>query len=144
MLFISVAQTHIQRGNMAKAETKRALTNSQKAQILIDMLGELNTNAKIDSAVKKHEYRVHPEKLRLFKDEMSVLVSGGNQIKSALGVSFKSIAILGKEQAAIERSAERKRKQMSSMLSSLAGKARPTKQVVFEGTEKTRVVDFPK
>ena len=118
--------------DMATAtEIKRNLTNSQKAQILVDLMGSVELDESIDQAISEHSYKVHPEKLQIFKKEMKESFQPFDhkiekQVKDALAISFKSIAILGKEKIAhqqvVERTrnahqkvAERTKKQLSSI-----------------------------
>ena len=101
-------------------EIKRNLTNSQKAQILVDLMGLVDLNKSIDQAIAKNSYKVHPEKLQIFKKEMKESFQPFDQklqpqVKDALAVSFKSIAILGKEKIAHQKVAERTKKQLSSI-----------------------------
>ena len=80
---------------MAQAkEMKKALSNNQKATILLDMLRDVNTDAEIDKNIRKRKYKVHPEKLRNFKYEMQEIITAKPQIKKVFGVSFKSMSIL--------------------------------------------------
>ena len=53
---------------MAQAkEMKKALSNNQKATILLDMLQNVNTDAEIDKSIAQRKYKVHPKKLRSFR-----------------------------------------------------------------------------
>jgi len=131
------------------AAVKRNLTNNQKAQVLIDMLGAVDMSREVDKAIKARKYQPHMDKIADFKQELEMIAGGGTEIKSAFGVSFKSMGILQKEQKAMERVRQSTRKQMSGMLASLAKgdleKTRPgKKQVVFGATDKTKVVEFDK
>jgi len=122
------------------AEMKKALSNNQKATILLDMLKGVNTDAEIDKAIKDRKYKVHPEKLRNFKYEMQEILSMKPQIKNVFGVSFKSMQILEQARFAKQRIEDNISKKMSSMYSKIGG---AKKQVVFGGTDKTRVVSLP-
>ena len=129
------------------AAVKRNLTNSQKAQVLIDVLGTIDLSKAVDKSIKDRSYKPHLDKIADFKQELEMIVGGGTEIKSAFGVSFKSMGILQKEQKELERVRQRTRKQMTGMLASLAKgdletKRGKTKQVVFGATDKTKVVNF--
>ena len=123
------------------AEMKKGLSNNQKATILLDMLKSVNVDAEIDKAVKDRKYKVHSEKLRSFKYEMAEILSAKPEIKSVFGVSFKSMQILENARVAKQRIEDKIQINMGKMFSQMAG-LKPKKQVVFGGTEKTKVVEF--
>ena len=122
------------------AEMKKALSNNQKATILLDMLQNVNTDAEIDKAIATRKYKVHQDKLRSFKDEMQHILTAKPEIKSVFGVSFKSMQILENARAAKAKIDKRILTNMDKMYQSLA----PKKTVVFGGTDKTRAVRLPK
>ena len=126
---------------MAQAkEMKKALSNNQKATILLDMLRDVNTDAEIDKNIRKRKYKVHPEKLRNFKYEMQEIITAKPQIKKVFGVSFKSMSILEQARFAKQRIEDRIASNMTKMYQSIAGK----RSVVFGGgTEQKREVQLP-
>ena len=124
------------------AEMKKALSNNQKATILLDMLGNVNIDSEIDKAISGRKYKVHPEKLRNFKYEMAEIVEGKAEVKSVFGVSFKSMKILEQARFAKQRIEDRIQVNMTKMYSQIAG-IKKTKTVVFGGSEKTKAVQLP-
>ena len=126
---------------MAQAkEMKKALSNNQKATILLDMLRDVNTDAEIDKNIRKRKYKVHPEKLRNFKYEMQEIITAKPQIKKVFGVSFKSMSIIENARFAKQKIEDRIATNMTKMYQSIAGK----KPVVFgAGTEQRREVQLP-
>ena len=124
------------------AEMKKALSNNQKATILLDMLRDLNTDAEIDKNIRKRKYKVHPEKLRNFKYEMQEIITAKPQIKSVFGVSFKSMQILENARFAKQRIEDRIQRNMTKMYNSIAG-VKTTKAVQFgTGTTKQKIVEM--
>tara|TARA_B100000809_G_scaffold215735_1_gene221057 strand:+ start:69 stop:455 length:387 start_codon:yes stop_codon:yes gene_type:complete len=124
------------------AEMKKALSNNQKATILLDMLRDLNTDAEIDKNIRKRKYKVHPEKLRNFKYEMQEIITAKPQIKSVFGVSFKSMQILENARFAKQRIEDRIQRNMTKMYNSIAG-VKTTKSVQFgTGTTKQKIVEM--
>jgi len=125
------------------AEMKKALSNNQKATILLDVLKGVNINAEIDKSISKRKYKVHSEKLRNFQYEMAEILTQKPEVKSIFGVSFKSMAILEQARFAKQKIEDNIQKKMASMYSKIGGSG-SSKQVVFGGTEKTKVVEFAK
>jgi hypothetical protein len=123
------------------AEVKRALSNNQKAQILLDVLKGVNINAEIDKAISKRKYKVHSEKLRNFQYEMQEILAAKTEVRGIFGVSFRSMAILEKARWDKQRIEDSISKKMAAMYSKIGG---AKKQVVFGATKQTRTVEFAK
>ena len=123
------------------AEMKKALSNNQKSTILLAMLKDVNTDAGIDKVIKDKKYKVHPEKLRSFKYEMQEILSATPEIKKVFGVSFKSMQILESARIQKQKIEDKIQDKMNTMFSNMAG-VKQKKQVIFGGTEKTKVVEF--
>lgn len=105
------------------AETQRGLTNTQKAQILLDILDGVNKlgalNKGIDDVIKTRKYKAHPNKVKAYKEEIKTMIGGSKEVKKSLAVSFRTLAILQKSAQAKVKVDERKGKQMSKMISTL-------------------------
>lgn len=107
---------------MDKAEVKRGMSNTQKAQILLDILSEhQNISGAVDNYVKKREYQAHPDKVRDFKEELKTMLEGDKDVKNSLSISFKTLTILQKAKQAKSKVDERKSNQMTKMISTLKG-----------------------
>tara|TARA_Y100000310_G_scaffold334253_1_gene413665 strand:- start:4641 stop:4961 length:321 start_codon:yes stop_codon:yes gene_type:complete len=104
------------------ADVERGISNNQKAQVLLDILNDVpSIDAKIDEKIKKAGYKAHPNKVKQFKNEIRMMIGGGAEVKKALGVSFKTLAILQKTSVAKDKVDKRQEKQMSKMLGGLIG-----------------------
>lgn len=107
---------------MDKADIKRGMSNTQKAQILLDILKQHNNiSGAVDEICKKREYSAHPDKIRDFKEELTTMFEGDKDVKNALSISFKTLGILQKAKTAKSKVDERKSTQMTKMISNLSG-----------------------
>ena len=107
---------------MDKADIKRGMSNTQKAQVLLDILSQHNNiSGAVDEICKKREYQAHPDKIRDFKDELTTMLEGDKDVKNALSISFKTLTILQKAKTAKSKVDERKSTQMTKMISTLKG-----------------------
>ena len=107
------------------AEVQRGLTNTQKAQILLDILEQVNKvgalNKGIDDIIKIRKYKAHPSKVKDYKNEIKTMIGGSKEVKKSLAVSFRTLAILQKAAKAKVKVDERKSTQMTKMISTLKG-----------------------
>lgn len=106
--------------NIGVKLVERGINNTQKAQVLLDILSTVqNIDAEIDKVCKKREYKAHHNKITAFKKEMKTLMEGDKEVKNALGVSFKTLAILQKAKDAKVKVDKRKTVQMGKMIQAL-------------------------
>ncbi len=101
-------------------EVKRGITNLQKAQVLLDILSTIpDVSKEIDKSIRSHQYTIHAEKVKAFKDEMGILTKGGSDVKKALGVSFKTMTILKRMEERLIDAEKSKKMEMATMVSKL-------------------------
>ena len=99
---------------------ERALSVTQKAQVIIDILAGINNlDGVIDDVVAKRKYKVHQKKKDNFKYQMRMLKAGGKDVKQSLTVCLKTLTILQDAEFRKKRADERKADNMKEMLKKL-------------------------